>query len=270
MAEAEKMKFEYFAGEQRTAPWYELRKGKVTASRLEDWLSVSQAKDPKVNGKPLKKRLDYEKELQYERQFDVAYDNFVSDAMNDGIIYEQFAIMNYQDIKKVKVVPVGAWYNEHFVASPDGGVGDEGLVEVKVVRDNTFSEILSLDSATSHFYEEEQDVMNEKTKKLEKKMVKIGTGVPEKHWKQIQGQLWASGRKWCDYIAINLSTKKLKVIRVLPDPEFIEWLELAVPEPINVKPFSDEELFDFVQAIPEGEPVQVLADHSDNAVPDGF
>jgi len=231
------MKFEYFAGEQRTAPWYDLRIGKVTASRLEDWLSVSKAKASA--GKKLKKRTDYEKELQYERQFGVAYDNFVSDAMNDGIIYEQFAIMNYQDIKDVKVVPVGAWYNEHFVASPDGGVGDEGLVEVKVVRDNTFSEILS-------------------------------AGVPEKHWKQIQGQLWASGRKWCDYIAINLNTKKLKVIRVLPDAEFHEWLELAVPEPIDVEPFSSEELYDFVQAIPEGEAPQVLTDHSDNTVPEGF
>ena len=230
------MKFEYFAGEQRTAPWYDLRVGKVTASRLSDWLAVSKAKTGA--GKKLKKRLDYEKELQYERQFGVAYDNFVSDAMNDGIIYEQFAIMNYEDIKKVKVVPVGAWYNEHFVASPDGGVEDEGIVEVKVVRDNTFSDVLS-------------------------------DGVPDKHWKQIQGQLWASGRKWCDYIVINLNTKKLKIIRVLPDAEFHEWLELAVPEPLEVEPFSDEELYDFVQQIPEGEAPQVLADHSDNNI-EGF
>lgn len=255
------MKFEYFAGEQRTAPWFDLRIGKVTASRLEDWLSVSKAKGKE--GTPLQKRKDYEKELQYERQFGVAYDNFVSDAMNDGIIYEQFAIMNYEAIKKVKVVSVGAWYNDQFVASPDGGVADEGLVEVKVVRDNTFSIILSADPKDTHAY---QDGVDDKGKPVMK-----GTGVPEKHWKQIQGQLWASGRKWCDYIAINLNTKKMKVIRVLPDKEFHEWLELAVPEPISVEPFSDQELYDFVQAIPEGEPVQVLTDHSDNTTPvDGF
>lgn len=230
------MKFEYFAGEQRTEPWYALRVGKVTASRLSDWLAVSKAKTGA--GKKLKKRLDYEKELQYERQFGVAYDNFVSDAMNDGIIYEDFAKMNYEAIKGVKVVSVGAWYNDHFVASPDGGVADEGLVEVKVVRDNTFSDILS-------------------------------DGVPEKHWMQIQGQLWASGRKWCDYIAINLNTKKMKVIRVEPDAEFHEWLEIAVPDDIEVEPFSSEELFDFVQEVPEGEKPQVLTDHSDN-VPAGF
>lgn len=225
------MVFQYFAGQQRTKPWFDLRIGKVTASRLEDWLSVSKAKGKE--GQALQKRKDYEKELQYERQFGVAYDNFVSDAMNDGIEFERFAVRQYEKQKAVKVGEVGAWFNDQFVASPDGGVEDEGLVEVKVVRDNTFSSILS-------------------------------DGVPQKHWKQCQGQLWASGRKWCDYIAINLNTKKMKVIRVLPDAEFHEWLELAVPEPITVEPFSDEELYDFVDVIPEGETPKVLTDHSDN------
>ena len=225
------MKFEYFAGQQRTAPWFDLRIGKVTASRLEDWLSVSKA--AKTLGAPLQKRKDYEKELQYERQFGVAYDNFVSDAMNDGIEFERFAVRQYEQRRAVAVVEVGAWYNDQFVASPDGGVGDEGIVEVKVVRDNTFSSILS-------------------------------DGVPEKHWKQCQGQLWASGRKWCDYIAINLNTKLMKVIRVMPDAEFHEWLELAVPEPLTVEPYSDKDLYSFVDVVPEGDLPQVLTDHSDN------
>lgn len=257
------MKFEYFAGEQRTAPWYDLRIGKVTASRLEDWLSVSKAKA--TLGKPLQKRKDYEKELQYERQFGVAYDNFVSDAMNDGIILEGFAVMEYEARKSVKVVPVGAWYNDIFVASPDGGVNDEGLVEVKVVRDNTFSVILAADGKDTHpIFDEDGKPAKDKDGNL------LGTGVVEKHWKQIQGQLWASGRKWCDYIAINTNTKKMKVIRVLPDKEFFEWLELAVPEPINVKPFSDEELYDFTMALPDVDTPQVLADHSDNVDTSGF
>lgn len=211
------MKFNYFAGEQRTEPWFELRLGKVTASKLEDWLSVSRAKGKE--GQPLQKRKDYEKELQYERQFGVPYDNYVSEAMQDGVQYEQFAIKQYEQLKKVTVVPVGAWYNDHFVASPDGGVGDEGIVEAKVVRDNTFSDILL-------------------------------NGVPQKWWKQCQGQLWASGRKWCDFIAINLNTQKIKIIRVEPDKEFHDWLELAVPEPLSVEPFSEQELFDFVDSAP--------------------
>lgn len=237
------MKFEYFGGEQRTPEWYKLRIGKVTASRLEDWLSVSKA--AKTLGQPLQKRKDYELELQYERQFDVAYDNFVSDQMKDGVIFEQFAVSQYEKLNKVSVVPVGAWYNDQFCASPDGAVGDDGLLEVKVVRDNTFSQVLAGDAKATHLLTdaEGKPILN-------KKGDPQGTGVIEKHWKQIQGQLWASGRKWCDYVVINLKTKKVKVIRVLPDEEFHKWLELAVPEPINVEPFSEKGLFDFVDEAP--------------------
>jgi hypothetical protein len=211
--------FSYFAGPQRTAEWFDIRLGKVTASRLDDWLSVSRAE--KTKGKPLKARLDYEKEILFERAFGTAFDNFISPAMQDGIDYEDFARQQYEKICGVKVFEVGCWYNEHFVASPDGGVGDDGLVEIKIVRDNSFTTILS-------------------------------EGVPQKWWRQIQGQLWASGRAWCDFIAVNLNTKKVKVIRVYPDPEFIEWLELAVPEPLNqdISVFDMENVFDFMGDAP--------------------
>lgn len=239
-----KMIFRYFAGEQRTKPWYDLRLGKPTASRLEDWLSVSKAKTGA--GKPLKKRLDYEKELLFERMFGVAFENYVNSAMQDGIDFEQFAIDQYQKIKGVTVEPVGAWYNDYFMASPDGGVDDEGLVEVKVLRDNSFTDVLSADPASTHCIEIEKEVDGKK------KIVKVGTGVIEKHWKQIQGQLRGSGRKWCDYIAINLSTRKVKIIRVFPDEEFHEYLELALQEPLVFPEFSEEELYDFVDVLPEG------------------
>ena len=213
------MKFEYFAGEQRTEPWYQLRLGKPTASRLVDWLAVSKAKTGA--GKPLKARLDYEKELIFERKFGVAFEHYVNSAMQSGIDFEDFLLRQYEKIKGVKVTPVGAWYNDHFLASPDGGVNDEGIVEGKVLLDNSFAEVLV-------------------------------SGVPDKHWKQIQGQLFASKRKWCDYIAGNLKTRKVKIIRVFPDPEFHEYLELALMESLVTADFSDEELYDFVDVLPEG------------------
>jgi hypothetical protein len=228
------MQFEYWPGVQRTKEWYDLRIGKVTASRLDDWLAVSKAKGKE--GKPLQKRLDYERELQYERQFGVAYQNYVSDAMLDGVELEDFARRQYQVITGYATDPVGAWYNDHFVASPDSMVFEStqteigpvhtvkqllhaGLLEIKIVRDNTFSDILL-------------------------------NGVPQKHWRQVQGQLWASGLLWCDYVALNLNTKKIKIIRVEPDTEFHEWLELAVPEPISVEPFSEESLYDISGEVP--------------------
>lgn len=225
-----KMSWQYYAGAQRTPVWYQLRIGKVTASRLDDWLAVSKAKGKE--GQPLAKRTAYERELQYERQFGVAYQNYVSDAMLDGIELEDFARKQYQLISGNRAEPCGAWHNDHFVASPDSEVypkgsnnadpdNAEGLLEIKIVRDNTFSEILL-------------------------------SGVPQKHWRQVQGQLWASGKQWCDYVAVNLNTKKIKVIRVEPDAEFHEWLELAVPEPISVPPFSEDNLYDISGDIPTG------------------
>lgn len=226
------MKFEYFAGEQRTEPWFQLRLGKPTASRLADWLAVSKAKTGA--GKPLKARLDYEKELIFERKFGVAFEHYVNSAMQDGIDFEDFLLRQYEKIKGVVVNPVGAWYNDQFLASPDGGVADEGIVEAKVLKDNSFADVLV-------------------------------DGVPDKHWKQIQGQLFASKRKWCDYIAGSLSTKKVKIIRVLPDPEFHEYLELALQEKLVTADFDDKELFDFVDVLPEGAEVpKVDSDRSDS------
>lgn len=234
----EKMKFEYLGAPQRSPEWFKVRLGKVTASRLEDWLSVSKAKNSL--GKPLKKRLDYEKEIRFEQQFGRNYNVFVSEAMQDGIDLEDFARRQYEKIEGVAVDECGCWYNDFFVASPDGTVGDDGLVEVKVLRDNSFTEVLT-------------------------------DGVPEKHWKQVQGQLWASGRAWCDYIAINITTRKLKIIRVLPDKEFHDWLEVAVADPITIPQFSTDNVYDFVDPLPEGTlNPGALLDRSDTNLTEGW
>lgn len=218
------MKFEYFDGEQRSPEWYALRLGKVTASRLSDWLAVSKAKTGA--GKPLKARLDYEKELLFERRFNTSFENFVSEAMQDGIDYEDFARKQYQEVTGNAVEECGAWYNEYFCASPDGVVGKDGLLEVKIVKDNTFAEILT-------------------------------NGVPDKWWKQCQGQLWASGRKWCDFVAVNFNTAKIKIIRVLPDKEFHEWAELAIVEDFNTDDsiFDDSQLYDLKELPAMAEPI---------------
>lgn len=224
--------FQYSAAPQRSPEWYELRRGKVTASRLNDWLATSVAKGKE--GQPLKARLDYEKELMFERQFGVSYNFYVSDAMQDGIEFEPFARKQYELLTGNTVLECGAWYNDAFVASPDGTVGEDGLVEIKVVRDNTFTEVM----------------MN---------------GVPEKHQRQIQGQLWASGRKWCDYICLNLNTKKFIVIRVEANKEDHEYLAEAVTEQLVVDEFDITELHDISGELPQGLVMPVIeADHSDN------
>ena len=210
--------FQYDPTPQRTPGWFATKRGKIGSSRLEDWLATSKAKA--TLGQPLKARLDYEKELMFERQFGASFNNFVTEAMQDGIDLEDFAAKQYQNITGNSVQEVGCWYNDFFVASPDRIVEEDGLVEVKIVRDSTFVDVL----------------MN---------------GVPSKHQKQIQGQLWASGRAWCDYVCLNLTTKKIAIIRVFPDTEFHEYLVESVQEKLVVEPFKLDTVHDIVGALPD-------------------
>lgn len=239
------MKFEYFAGPQRSPEWFKIRLGKVTASRLEDWLSVSRAKGKE--GTPLKARLDYEKELMFERQFGVSFETFVTDAMQDGIDYEGFAAAQYALMHPEWFIEeCGCWYNDVFVASPDRTIFPKGsnsadidnvigLLEIKIVKDNTFTEILM-------------------------------SGVPPKHMKQIQGQLFASGLPWCDYVALNFNTKSFVVIHVEADKEFHEYLELALTEQLVTQPFEVTNVHEVRGEIPQGVVLGAHIDRSDSNI----
>lgn len=187
-------KFEYSDAPQRSPEWVEIRVGKPTASRLKDWMATS-----KRDGKPLQARKDYEAELAFEVQFNTPFTRFVTRAMEEGTIMEDFIKRQYEKQMGVIVQPAGCYYNNYFVASPDGLVDGDGLVEVKWVYDKTFSDILV-------------------------------NGVPDEHMLQMQGQLWASGRKWCDYVVGNGNTNTFKVIRVERDEETIDRIRNSLKE----------------------------------------
>lgn len=213
------MKFQYFAGEQRTTEWFDKRLGKPSASNLSRWMAVS-----KRDGKPLKARLDYERELMFERTFGVPFEKFNSLAMQEGIDFEELGREQYTKITGRKVVPVGCWYNEWFAASPDGGVEDEGIVEIKWLKDTNWTEVLAT-----------QDPMPD-------------------HQYQVQGQLFASGRKWCDYVACNMHTKKVIILRIEPDKEFHKEIEQSLKSAWSVEPFNKQNVFDIKDELPEIEP----------------
>ena len=142
------------------------------------------------NGNSLKARKDYELELAYEKQFKVAYHRYATPAMQAGLDYEDKFAEAYSSHMGVPVEKCGTFYNDKFAASPDRLVGDDGLLEIKVLGDASFVDVLE-------------------------------NGVPEKYQLQIQGQLLATGRQWCDFVAGNLNTNRFKVIRLKPDKELI-------------------------------------------------
>lgn len=207
--------FEYSSDPQRSPEWVNKRVGRVTASRLKDWLAVAK-KDGKT---PLKARLDYERELAYEMKFGVPYKNFATVAMEEGQQWEAFVIQQYSSAMGVVVDPAGMFYNEDFAASPDGLVGDDGLIEAKWFYDNSFSDVLV-------------------------------NGVPDDYMLQMQGQLYASGRKWVDFVVGNANSRRFKVIRVERDEDIIARIAESLParKKIDFK-FDDENLFTFSDTI---------------------
>ncbi len=204
--------FTYLDVIQRSPEWIKARNGLVTASRLGDWMAVG------VKGQPLKSRLDYEKEIAYEREFGVSFQKFVNDAMLAGTEAEPFIKTQYELITGNTIAPVGVFVSDRFAATPDGLVNDDGLFEAKWLFDTSFSDIL------------------------------VTGEVPEEHLLQIQGQLWASGRKWCDYAAVNGNTKKIKIIRVYRNEEIINRIKESLNHEIDIK-LNTENLYDFKEEV---------------------
>jgi hypothetical protein len=251
----QKLEFHYDPAEQRSPQWLKRKQGKIGASSVWRWLAVSKAKGKE--GTPLKERLDYEKELMFERQFNTSFEVFVSGAMQDGIDYEAFAAQQFAEEFGFEIAEVGCWYNHFMAVSPDRivfpkGNGivyvnntDEmknalGVAEVKVVKDNTFTEILM-------------------------------SGVPDKHMKQMQSQLKATGLTKGWYVALNFNTKRYVVIEVEADTEFHEYLMEAIQEELVAEPFALDKVHEIKGEIPSGVELGADIDRSDSNIdPAGF
>lgn len=243
--------FKYDGAPQRSPEWLARKRGKIGASRMGDWLAVSKAKTGA--GKPLKARLDYEKELMFERQFGVSFQVFVTGAMQEGIDYEDFARQQFILARpRLKATEVGCWYNDFVTVSPDRVIhsaetpvddtdpakGAVGLVEIKIVKDNTFTDILM-------------------------------DGVPDKHYKQIQTQLWATGLDKAWYVAMNFNTKRFVIIEVARDTELIDYMKESVQEQLVVQPFALDEVYEIKGEIPENVELGAPIDHSDSQTNNG-
>jgi hypothetical protein len=89
--------------------------------------------------------------------------------------------------------------DEYTGCSPDGFIGEDGLVEIKCKADHTFVQaMLDHKPEAGHFW-------------------------------QVQMQMWITERKWCDYVVFNPNfPKPLIVIRVDRDEKSIEKIKAGV------------------------------------------
>jgi putative phage-type endonuclease len=153
--------------EQRSEEWFQARLGKVTASRVADVLS-------KIKSGESASRRNYKIQLVSERLTGEKQESYINQAMQDGIDREVFARDRYvQQFGEVEEVGFVNHPTLEAGASPDGMVGDDGLLEIKCPMGTTHTETLMTQE------------------------------VPSKYIPQIQFQLRCTGRKWCDFVSYN-------------------------------------------------------------------
>jgi putative phage-type endonuclease len=114
--------------EQRTDEWFQARAGKITASRIADLMARLR------NGKPSASRENMVALLAFERILGDCVPTYSNAAMQRGIDLEPEAIRAYEDREMVATMPWGFVDHPEIPmagCSPDGLVGDDGLLEVK-------------------------------------------------------------------------------------------------------------------------------------------
>lgn len=183
--------------EQGTPEWFSVRLGKATASRISDLIATTK-------GGWGASRKNYAAQLIAERLTGTPADTFSSPAMQWGTTTEPEARRVYSFREDVDVVEVGFIDHPSIAmsgASPDGLVGEEGLVEIKCP--NTATHIDTL----------------------------LGQCVPSKYVTQIQWQLACTGRAWCDFASYDPrlpESMRLFVQRLHRDDAEIARLEAYV------------------------------------------
>ena len=183
--------------EQRTEEWHAARLGKVTASRVADVV----AKTKSGYGAS---RANYMAELVCERLTGRPGDFFQSAAMAWGTEQEPVARAAYEARTGNLVTEVGFVPHPTISmagASPDGLIGDIGLIEIKCP--NTATHIETMLTGT----------------------------VPEKYILQMMWQMACTGHMWCDFVSYDPrlpERMQLWIKRIEIDTFLINSIEVEV------------------------------------------
>ena len=182
---------------QQSDAWFESRLGRVTASRVSDVIA-------KTKSGYSTSRDNYMAQLICERLTNQKSESFTNAAIVHGVETEPLARAAYEAFTDVLVDEVGFVPHPSIQmagASPDGLVGDDGLIEIKCP--NTATHIETLLSQT----------------------------VPGKYFTQMQFQLACTGREWCDFVSFdNRLPPELQMFvkRVPRDEVYIRLIEAEI------------------------------------------
>ncbi|MEE9459626.1 MAG: lambda exonuclease family protein [Candidatus Bathyarchaeia archaeon] len=181
--------------EQGSDEWHELRREVITASRFKDVMSKGAGKT----------RKSYLYQLAAESITGEVAESYTNDAMQWGTETEPQARAMYEleSSNTVKEIAFIKHDSKNVGVSPDGLIGDDGLVEIKCPKTTTQIETF------------------------------LSGKMPSYHKAQVQGQLWISERQWLDFVSFDPridGDASYFCVRIERDEEYILELEKACDE----------------------------------------
>lgn len=185
---------------QGDAEWFALRCGCVTASRVAEALSFLK------RGGSSAEREKYKLELLAETITGKPAEHYVSPYMDEGREYEPLARTAYELTRDVEVEQIGYAHHPRINrtgASPDGLVGEHGLVEIKCPKTTTHLTYLMHEIVPAEY-------------------------VPQMMW-----QMACTGRAWCDFVSYDGRLPDdfgLFIVRLERDDKLIAEMEEGVEQ----------------------------------------
>lgn len=175
--------------DQYSEEWYQIRLGLPTSSQFSKLITTK--------GEPSKQRQKYLYQVAGEFVAGKAEETYQNAAMARGTELEAEARKFYEVINDVEVMQIGFCTNEGAGCSPDGLVGDKGLLEIKCPIISTHVGYLLKNTLTADYFQ------------------------------QVQGQMLVMGKEWTDLLSYYPGIKPL-IIRVNRDEKFISALRVEL------------------------------------------
>jgi len=176
---------------QYTAEWWEARRGLPTASQF--------SRIVKGDGSTSTQRNAYLYECAAVRITGIYKPSYTSAAMQEGTDREELSRMIYAMEREVVVDEVGFIVSDcgRWGASPDGLVGNDGVLELKNPEAHTHIGYL------------------------------LSGKLPSAYYQQVMGEMFVTGRLWADFCSYSPKLP-LFILRVYRDDLFCDKLEAAL------------------------------------------
>ncbi len=181
---------------QGTEEWLQLRRGRLTASHAQAIATAGKGLDTLCYQKVAEKLTDGQGEgytnADMERGNELEHEARSLYEISTGNIVEEVAFVELDEM-------IGC--------SPDGLIGDDGLIEIKCKNNvNHLKSLLSGEIEKAHYW-------------------------------QMQMQMYVTGRKWCDYVLYNPNysdDKRLVIKRVERSDEDIEKIKIGLEKGVKL------------------------------------